>query len=120
MSAEQEKECSLFARTLKDLMDETGLFNRSEWAYMVGGTEKDIEQWVNDKTIPRADELFVIVDTLIWSDLTNEEPLAHFDQLKVLPATEVSPHGRFMLPSVVEYIRKPTVGFFGYPYEIEE
>ena len=120
MNAEQNPEYSLFARTLKDLMDETGLFRRPEWATLLGADEKDLDQWITDKTIPRADELFVLVDTLRWSDLKSEEPLERYDQIAFLQATEISPMGRFMLPSVAEWIMKPTTGFFGFPYEIEE
>src|SRR3990167_9878650 len=89
MSAEQEKECSLFARTLKDLMDETGLVDRRMWAALLGVTDKKVNQWLTDKAIPTSERLWVLVDVLRWSDLKNKEPLEQYEKIASLPATEV-------------------------------
>ena len=110
MSREQENPSSLFAQSLKGLMDETDLFTRPEWAKLLSViTEEDLENWVSDRSIPMKANLFVLVNTVLWSDVKNEEPLAAFDRIKDLPATEVSPLGRFMRPSIAEYMNSPTI-----------
>src|SRR3712207_1433798 len=98
---------SIFAAVIKALLDETNLFNRREWAEFLGVTESAISQWVGDKTIPRPDLLYMIVDVLEQSTDIPEAPLESFKDMARRVATEVSPHGRRMLPTVWAYMTRP-------------
>src|ERR1043166_8242176 len=102
-----KKERSIFATALTGLLDETELFERADWADLLGVSESAISQWVTDKTIPHADHLYVIFATLKGSDIPSEEPLNYFRQIAQLQATEVSPNGRRMLPNVWAYMTRP-------------
>lgn len=123
MSVEQNPEYSLFARTLKDLMDETGLFDRRMWAALLGVTDETVNQWITDKAIPTSERLWVLVDVLRGSDLKNEEPLSQYEKIASLPTTEVSPFGRFMLPTLSDYADRQMLGSTpqgGYPWELKK
>ena len=109
MNKRKMKQRSAFARVLGDLLDATGLFERKEWAELLGVPEAAISQWVNDKTIPRADHLFLVVNTLKWADLEDETPLLRYDHIAEEPSVDVSPHGTRMRPTIAQYISKPTV-----------
>jgi hypothetical protein len=98
---------SAFALSLTELLDNTNLFDRREWSEVLGVTEPAISQWVGDKTIPRPDNLHMIVITLERSSGVNRAPLRSFKSMAQLKATEVSPHGKRMLPSVWEYMMRP-------------
>ncbi len=66
---------SIFAVALKALLDETNLFDRREWAQFLNVSESAISQWVGDKTIPRADLLYMIIDVLAESTDVVKAPL---------------------------------------------
>lgn len=99
---------SPFALALRRLLDDTAYFTRAEWARFLGVSESALSQWVNDKTIPRADLLRVILDVLRSSANIPPEPLTEFDKISNYPAEEVSPLGSRMVPTVSDYIRKST------------
>lgn len=99
---------SSFASALADLLDRTTLFTRAEWARFLGVSEPAISQWVNDKTIPRADVLSGILDVLRNSSDVPGAPLEAFDVVAGRPAASVSPLGQRMLPSVADYMREGT------------
>lgn len=98
---------SIFALAIKALLDETNLFNRREWAEFLGVSEPAISQWVGDKTIPRPDLLYMMVDVLEHSTDVPEAPLKAFQAMAQQAATEVSPHGKRMLPTVWAYMTRP-------------
>ena len=98
---------SLFAAALEGLLDETGLFSRAEWGEVLGVSQPAISQWVKDRTIPRADNLSMILLTLERSSEIPTGPLDNFRKIAELPAIEVSPHGRRMLPTVDAYMTRP-------------
>lgn len=98
---------SPFALAIAKLLDETNLFNRREWAEFLGVSPPAISQWVGDKTIPRPDTLYMILDILQQSTDVPEGPIKSFKALAQRRATEVSPHGKRMLPSVWAYMMRP-------------
>jgi transcriptional regulator with XRE-family HTH domain len=104
---------SPFAVALAMLLDETCYFTRSEWARFLGVSTSAISQWVNDKTVPRADLLRIILDVLRTSDGVPPEPLKHFDEVANRPACEVSALGARMMPTVAEYLRRSTFASLG-------
>jgi transcriptional regulator with XRE-family HTH domain len=104
---------SEFAIALARLLDETGYFSRSEWARFLDVSESALSQWVNDRTIPRADLLRMILDALRAAKGVPAGPLEAFEQLMRKPAEEISPLGTRMLPTVAEYLRKTTLREFG-------
>jgi hypothetical protein len=98
---------SQFAIALIGLLDRTNLFERYEWAELLSVSEPAISQWVGDKTIPRPENLYMIVATIQQSSGVPEAPLAIFKTMAQRIATEVSPHGKRMLPTVWEYMMRP-------------
>jgi hypothetical protein len=98
---------NLFASVIKALLDDTNLFNRKEWAQFLGVSESAISQWVGNKTIPRPDLLYMMVDVLEQSTGITKGPLEAFKAMAHKPGTDVSPHGRRMLPTVWAYMTRP-------------
>lgn len=104
MTAETEQ--SIFAKSLSGLIDGIDLWKRSEWEEIVGIEEGVISQWLSDKSIPNPRELFGIFDSVTTSDAADREEVRFFNHVINLPATEVSPHGELMLPTVREYMER--------------
>jgi hypothetical protein len=98
---------SLFAETLKGLFDETNLFDRKDWSEFLGSSEQKIQNWLEDREIPRPDHLFMIIEVLKNSDGVRREPIKRFETVSTQRATEVSPFGKLMLPTVKEYMERP-------------
>lgn len=95
---------SPFAETLKSLLDETNLFDRAGWADYLLISAAAISQWLHDKTVPRPDLLYMIHDTLTMSDGVSPQQLRAFKTMAERPATDVSPLGSRMTPTVWEYM----------------
>ena len=53
---------SRFAEALQSLLDDTDLYNRSEWARYLGSDVATLLAWLEDKEFPRSDQLHMIVD----------------------------------------------------------
>ena len=98
---------SPFAAALESAFDDTGLFTRKEWAKFLGVKEVSISDWVNDRNLPRPSHLSTMLLTLEGSSDVKEAPLEAFKAMAARPATEVSPHGKRMLPTVMEYAKRP-------------
>ena len=97
----------LFANALTGLLDKTNLFTRDEWAKVLGVTEATIQDWTEDKDLPRPDQLYVIVVTLQRSSDVPEEPLKIFDWVSKISSVQVSPLGKRMLPNIFTYMMRP-------------
>jgi hypothetical protein len=102
-----ENSRSIFSQTLEIVLDHTGLFNRQEWAKFFMVPEAKIEEWLNDKSIPSAHRLHLLYNALTNSNIPSK-PLKFFTQMAALPARQVSPFGKLMLPTVMEYLSRPT------------
>lgn len=113
MRHSRTKQRSLFAAALKNLLDDTTLYDRAEWADYLLISEAAISQWLHDKTVPRPDLLYMIYDTLAMTDGVPREPLAAFELVAKRPATEVSPLGSRMTPTVWEYMMTTSYGAIG-------
>lgn len=103
---------SLFASTLRRLLDETGVFTRSEWAEFLHVTESAISQWVCDNTLPRAEHLRKIMWVLRTADDVPARIIAAFDQMAAMPADEVSPHRKNLGSTVGDYMINPLLDAF--------
>ena len=101
---------SQFAAALKRILDDTEIFSREDWSEILGVPASMIQMWVDDKNLPRASHLGMILTTLEISAGIPEEPLEEFKAMASLRATEVSPFGVRMLPTVMEYINRPIFG----------
>lgn len=101
---------SRFAESLARLLDETNLFKRSQWAEFLSVTPAALSQWVNDVTIPKPDRLYMIFEVLRQSDGVPAEVLDAFRETAQARSTQVSPHGRRMLPTVWDYMMRPAFG----------
>ncbi len=109
---------SPFAEALRRLLDETNLFNRQEWVQLLfGGVVGNkeylpkkialIESWTRDEQIPGAMDLNMMWLTLEQASDVPRKPLEPFRALMKRRATEVSPLGNRMLPTVWEYMKSP-------------
>jgi hypothetical protein len=103
-SQEARKE---FRTALLGLLDKTGLLDRRGWSIVLGVSESAISQWVGGKTIPRPIHLKMVLATLKRSTNVPLEPLRDFEIMARKPATNVSPLGGRMLPTVAEYMSRP-------------
>lgn len=84
---------------IQRLLDDTGTFNRWEWAQFLSVPAETLEDWINDKAIPQASLLRMMLDALGPSPMK-----AEFDILAKKPAEEISPLGHLMLPTVAVYV----------------
>jgi len=108
---------SLFTEALRDLLDETNLFTRKEWAEflfvkVIGGPpresgEERINKWLTEEGLPRSSDLSMICIALEESSDVTKEPLEKFKQMANIPARKVSKFGKRMLPTVWEYMNRP-------------
>lgn len=99
---------SPFADALRGLLDDTQVFNRREWAKLLGIREAAISQWLSEETIPRASNLNLIFVTIERASDAEKGPLDVFRQMAELPALEASPkNGKRMLPTVWSYMKRP-------------
>ncbi len=95
-----------FSRCLKALFDETSLFpSRQKWAEVLSVPPKIIEDWIAGRKIPRPDRLWVLIN-ILESHKINQVPLDRFRQMALKPATLVSIHGQWMLPTVDTYLKR--------------
>lgn len=95
-----------FSEALRRLLDDTQLFDRGEWATYLGVKKDRIEKWLADAELPRVGHLGLILTTIENSDVP-PGPLLDFTIMAGRPAREVSPHGRLMLPTVMEFVKRP-------------
>jgi energy-coupling factor transporter ATP-binding protein EcfA2 len=99
---------SPFAEALTGLLDNTQLFQRREWASLLGIKESAISQWLSEETIPKATNLNMVFVTVERASDADKGPLETFRQMATLPALEASPrNGKRMLPTVWEYMKRP-------------
>ncbi len=102
-----DRKLSPFATTLTRLLDETEFYTRAEWARFLGVTPSALSQWVNDRTVPRADLLRMIVDLLRARGGEKAASIVtEFEDLVEKPATDVSPLGSRMSPTIRQYLTK--------------
>lgn len=104
---------SLFARALASLLDDTSFFSRQEWARLLGVSTPAISQWVNDKTIPRADILGMMLDVISSKASVPQEPILEFNRIAARPSRDVSPLGDRMAPTIESYIKNATFAGLG-------
>ncbi len=53
-----------FGKVLKVLLDESQLFNRHDWAYVLGTSLTQIQQWLDDVYLPRPEDLYMIIRSI--------------------------------------------------------
>lgn len=96
---------SPFSSMLKCLLDETELLKRAEWSLVLGISQPAISQWVNDKTVPRADVIRMIVDVVqTFGCGRGREALRLFEALLDEPSDSISPLGRRLVPNLRSYL----------------
>ncbi len=105
---------SRFAQALVGLLDDAGFYTREEWAEFLRISPSAISQWVNDKTLPRADLLAMVLDLLrLRGGEKAKEALKRFDHVAALPAVRVSPLGTRMVPNVGYYMEANSFATLG-------
>jgi transcriptional regulator with XRE-family HTH domain len=95
---------SRFAEAVASLLDATGLYDRASWASFLGVSEAAISQWVNDRTIPRPDLLWLVLGLLEEKDSVAKEPVTAFLAIMDVPSQELSPHGDRFGPTLGDYL----------------
>lgn len=109
-----KKKNSLFAISLRRLLDSTNYYTRAEWARFLGVSTPAISQWVNDKTLPRPDLIRMIVDVLRKTACKETaDIISEFEGLGDLPSKEISPLGSRFEPSLNEYLKEGSFFRFG-------
>lgn len=105
-------ERSLFADALARLLDRTEMFSRKEWAAALGVTPAAISQWVNDKTLPRAQTVRGVLDLVRRHSGADCIAVRDFMKLNALRAKAISPLGERMGPTMTHYLVAPLVESF--------
>lgn len=103
---------SLFAALLRDLIEHTDIFPRSEWATTLGVTPAAISQWLNDKTVPRPRTLRSLLDVVRRYRGNDNKYLQSFLAIVDKPAHTVSPLGGRLGSSVGGYLASPVLEGF--------
>lgn len=103
--AKAMKTTSIFARALQRLLDETEFYSRAEWSHFFGISEPALSQWVNDRTIPRANLLRMAIDLLeTRGGVAAGEALMAFKAIMDEPAEDISPIGARFAPNLQSYL----------------
>lgn len=98
---------SPFADALRALLDDTGFLSRSGWAELLGISTAALSQWVNDKTLPRADLLRIIVEVLrSRGGAAAIAAIGQFETLMDRPAADISPVGARMGTDLRSYMAR--------------
>jgi hypothetical protein len=103
----EKRAISRFGSMLRKLLDDTSVLRRAEWAQILGVSEAAISQWVNDQVLPRPENLRAIYTTLFADRRVADEILEAFNALAGEPASQLSPHGDRMSPTVAHYMLRP-------------
>ena len=114
MSKNTKPNRSKFAIALTALLDDTKFYKRAQWAYFLRISTSAISQWLNDKTLPRADVLAMVLDLLrLRGGEGAAKALAAWDKMASESATKVSPLGARMLPNVAAYLENNSFATLG-------
>lgn len=109
-----KKELSDLAMTLRWFIDDNNYYDRSQWASILGVSERDIAAWLDDRDIPQAVNIRSMWSTLIGDTRFTDEELEKFYRLIHRPSVDVSPHGNRMSPTIRHYMVSPVLdGFMG-------
>jgi hypothetical protein len=103
---------SRFARVLQSLLDDTSVFNRDEWAEVLGVSTAALSQWVHDKTVPRPEMLRSLSEVVQRHCGDAHAAMQAFHALLTSPAIDVSPHGHRLGPTVGHYLVAPLLDGF--------
>lgn len=110
----QKPKPSIFARILIQLLDDANFYTRAEWGRFLGISEPAISQWVNDRTLPRADLLRMVVDVLrTRGGVAAGEGLMALDAIMDDPADMISPLGARLGPTLRSYLKIRSIGEIG-------
>ena len=105
---------SAFAHVLQQMLDETGFYTRAEWSQFLGISEPALSQWANDRTIPRADLLRMIINLLkTRGGAAAKEALTTLEALMDEPAEKISPIGARFTPNLRAYLSVRSLGELG-------
>jgi transcriptional regulator with XRE-family HTH domain len=107
MAEEMKEGRSPFARILSRMLQESRLYTLVEWGDILGVRQSAISQWLHDKTLPRPEPLRMIQRVLEEHTDVPVDILADFEELINQPATDISPHGSKMGPTLGHYLIKP-------------
>ncbi|HEV7277073.1 MAG TPA: hypothetical protein VGN80_12370 [Devosiaceae bacterium] len=88
------------------LLDGTGFYTRAQWGQFLGVSEPALSQWVNDRTVPRADLLRMVIDVLrTRGGAAAMEALASLEEIMDEPSEKISPIGSRFAPDLRSYLR---------------
>ncbi len=96
---------SKFAVALKALLDDTDFFTRDEWTDYCVVSDKIINQWLADDSLPTPRRLRMIVRALEERGGPKTiEPLAQFNELRSCPAKDISPIMGYAAANLESYL----------------
>ncbi len=99
-----------FPEALQALLNSAEHFDRKEWAKYLFASTKTIEDWIDEKDVPRPDHLFKILSYL--DGFNNEKiivAIINFHVMADLPIEEVISSknvGQFKAKNIAEYVTK--------------
>lgn len=64
---------SLFASALQNILDNTGLYTRKEWANFLLVPVREIDKWIEDRELPQPFQLNLILDFLKLSNVIDKD-----------------------------------------------
>ncbi|MDP1027767.1 hypothetical protein Q5H91_11120 [Sphingomonas sp. KR1UV-12] len=112
--ASAEQKSSVFARVVRQLLDDTAFYTRVQWSQYLGISTPALSQWTNDRTVPRADLLRMVVDLLrTRGGVAAGEALVALEAIMDQPAESISPIGTRFAPSLRDYLAVRSLGEVG-------
>ncbi len=110
-----DEQLSLFAKVLGAFISQPGWPDRENLAQTLGTTSEEISGWLSDRSIPSPDQLRCIVEIADAEPLRSqldERVSRSFAKMTQTRASQISPHGEQMLPTVGHYLMKPDIQRF--------
>ncbi len=97
------------AVALREVLDDSGLMTRREWASLLGITPAAISLWVTGRTLPRADHLSAVWDFVVSSSGIPESVTDTFRRVASLPARKATPFFKRLRgePTIAHYMLRP-------------
>ena len=112
--SQSKPRASTFARVLQQLLDETEFYTRANWSQFLGISEPALSQWVNDRTVPRADLLRMAIDLLeTRGGVGAGEALMALEAIMDKPSEKISPIGVRFAPNLRSYLRVRSLAEIG-------
>jgi transcriptional regulator with XRE-family HTH domain len=103
------KRRSQLASVLAAIIDDSNIFDRETWAKLCYVSPSAISQWLSDSTLPRPENLRLLLHIAETTEGFPPATIALFRQIASRPSQEISPHARKIGPSLQTYLLGPMI-----------